>query len=183
MGLSNIGHHRKNPARVGDLSCWSKAPPVHSDWPGPHCRLWEGQCHHGPGDLLEADLGLFPPVLQTSLLMACSSAKVTAWVNVDVLCWEHGTIPTEPQSLCFCLPNTKQTSCSNANYWLLGIHLSNGHALISKAICGAFMWANTVHVSENPLMMMNSGSCWLQPDTEWWVRGKTLALELCDFLL
>lgn len=92
MVLSDIDHHRKNPAHIGDLSCWSKAPPVHSDWPGPHCRCWEGWCHHGLGDLWEVDLGFFPPVLQTSLLMACSNPKVTAWVNVGVLCWEHSII-------------------------------------------------------------------------------------------
>lgn len=60
--------------------------------------------------------------------------------------------------------------------------LSSGHTLISKAIYGAIIWANTVPVTENPLMMMNSSYWWLQPDPQCWVGGKTLALKLCEFL-
>ena len=107
-----------------------------------------------------------------------------SYVKIDVSFGEPSTIQKKLQSLLFCRSAFKtqaNMSCSNASYWLMRISLSNGHTLISKAIYGAIIWANTVHVTENPLMMMHSGYCWLQPDTGWWVRAKTLALQLCGF--
>lgn len=114
-------------------------------------------------------------------------APVPGWcvlVNIGVS-WEHCTIQSTPklQSLLFCSSAFKTWSKDvRQQCHLLTPEniLSSGHTLISKAIYGAIIWANTVPVTENPLMMMNSSYWWLQPDPQWWVGGKTLALKLCE---
>lgn len=116
-------------------------------------------------------------------------APVPGWcvsVNTGV---PESTVPYKaPQNFKACfsaallLKHEANMTCSSAIYWLLRISLSSGHTLISNAIYGAIIWANTVPVTENPLMMMNSSYWWLQPDPQWWVGGKTLALKLCELL-
>lgn len=116
-------------------------------------------------------------------------APIQGWcvlVNIGVS-WEHSTILSTPklQSLLFWRSAFKTWS----KHVLQQCHLltpenilSSGHTLISKAISGAIIWADTVPVTENPLMMMNSGYWWLQSDPQWWVGDKTLAFELCELL-
>lgn len=155
------------------------------EWATPHYRIWKGLYLHVFAWPFRGSLCLFLPCSPNHLANRLLQSKGDV-LRLILVCPSESTVPSKKSfkaHFAAGLPSKHEgnMSHSNANYWLLRISLSNSHTLISKAIYGAIIWANTVHVTENPLMMMNSGYCWLQSDMGWWVRGKTLALELCGF--